>query len=244
MGMFDRFIKTEQRSLENPKAPVSAENFLHIMGWGDFQSTAGVTVNIDNALGVPAVWAAVNFISGTLASLPLEVYRGNERVTDGIGAWLNRAINPTTSSFQWRKYSYEQMLTGGRSVTLILRNGRGDVTDLVPLNPADLHVQEQVTAEFPTKTYRSKSRVYEASEVIDLTFMLKHNQIDIRGPVMTNKDIIGLAIAAARYGSKAFQSGGIPPAVLHGPFQSGAAAQRASEDVAATTARLARKGVL
>jgi len=70
MGMFDRFIKTEQRSLENPNAPVSAENFLHIMGWGDFQSTAGVTVNIDNALGVRAVWAAVNFISGTLASLP------------------------------------------------------------------------------------------------------------------------------------------------------------------------------
>jgi hypothetical protein len=67
------------------------------MGWGDFQSSAGVTVNIDNALGVPAVWAAVNFISGTLASLPLEVYRGNERVTDGVGAWLNRAINPTPS---------------------------------------------------------------------------------------------------------------------------------------------------
>ena len=242
MGLFDNFKKAEVRSLENPNAPVSAENFLHIMGWGDFQSSAGVTVNIDNALGVPAVWAAVNFISGTLASLPLEVYRGNQRVTDGIGAWLNRAINPTTSSFQWRKYSYEQVLTGGRSVTLILRNGRGDVTDLVPLDPADLHVQEVMTSEFPTKTYRSKSRVYQASEVIDLHFMLKHNQIDIRGPVMTNKDLIGLAIAAARYGSKAFQSGGIPPAVLQGPFQSGAAAQRASEDIAATTARLAREG--
>ena len=242
MGLFDNFKKAEARSLENPTVPVSADNFLHLMGWGDFHSTSGVTVNIDTALGVPAVWAAVNFISGTLASLPLEVYRGNERVTDGIGTWLNRAINPTTSSFQWRKYSYEQTLTGGRSVTLILRNGRGDVTDLVPLDPADLHVQEVMTSEFPTKTYRSKSRVYQASEVIDLTFMQKHNQIDIRGPIMANKDIIGLAIASARYGSKAFQSGGIPPAVLQGPFQSGAAAQRASEDVAATTAKLAREG--
>lgn len=242
MGLFDDFKKAEARSLENPTVPVSADNFLHLMGWGDFHSTSGVTVNIDTALGVPAVWAAVNFISGTLASLPLEVYRGNERVTDGIGAWLNRAINPTTSSFQWRKYSYEQTLTGGRSVTLILRNGRGDVTDLVPLDPTDLHVQEVMKSEFPTKTYRSKSRVYQASEVIDLTFMQKHNQIDIRGPIMANKDIIGLAIASARYGSKAFQSGGIPPAVLQGPFQSGAAAQRASEDVAATTARLAREG--
>ena len=81
-----------------------------------------------------------------------------------------------------------------------------------------------MTSEFPTKTYRSKSRVYQASEVIDLYFMLKHSQIDIRGPVTTNRDIIGLAIAAARYGLKAFQSGGITPSVLQGPFQSGAAA--------------------
>ena len=57
MGMFDRFIKTEERALENPNAPVSADDFLHIMGWGDFSSAAGVTVNVDNALGVPAVWS-------------------------------------------------------------------------------------------------------------------------------------------------------------------------------------------
>ena len=41
MGLFDNFKKAEVRSLENPNAPVSAENFLHIMGWGDFQSSAG-----------------------------------------------------------------------------------------------------------------------------------------------------------------------------------------------------------
>ena len=32
MGLFDNFKKAEVRSLENPNAPVSAENFLHIMG--------------------------------------------------------------------------------------------------------------------------------------------------------------------------------------------------------------------
>jgi len=50
MGLFDSFKKAEVRSLGNPTVPVSAENFLHIMGWVDFQSSAGVTVNIDNAL--------------------------------------------------------------------------------------------------------------------------------------------------------------------------------------------------
>ena len=103
-------------------------------------------VNVDNALGMPAVWAAVNFISGTLASLPLEVHRktdtGHDKVRDGVAAWLDRAVNPTLSSFAWRKYIFEQVLTGGRSVTLIVRNGAGTVTDLVPLDTSNLHVYE------------------------------------------------------------------------------------------------------
>ena len=91
MGVFDRFVKPEQRSsLEDPSAPVSAENFLRLMGWGDYASSTGVVVNTETAMGVPAVWAAVTFISGTLASLPLEVYRktdsGSERVADALAA--------------------------------------------------------------------------------------------------------------------------------------------------------------
>lgn len=242
MGIFDIFLTKEARSLENPNVPVSSDNFLQMMGWGGETSEAGVAVSIDNALGVPSIWAAVNFISGTLASLPLEVYENGEKVTEGIGGWINRAVNPSVSSFQWRKYSFEQVLTGGRSVTLIVKNGRGDVTDLVPIDPSNLHVHESKTEDFPTKTYRTKNQVYDAAEVIDLTYMVKHNMLDIRGPIMTNKDIVGLAIAATRYGSKSFQSGGIPPAVLQGPFQSGVAATRASEDVASATAKLAREG--
>ena len=72
--------------------------------------------------------------------------------------------------------------------------------------------------------------------------MLKANMTDARGPISQNKDVIGMAISATRYGSKAFQSGGIPPAVLIGPFSSGAAAARASEDVAAATMKLAKEG--
>ena len=122
MGMFDRFLKNEERTLENPNVPVSADDFLHLMGWGDFSSSTGVTVNVDNALGAPAVWSAVNFISGTLSSLPLAVHRrtdtGYQRVRDGVGAWLDRAGNPTLSSFPWRKYIFEQVLTGGRTVLI------------------------------------------------------------------------------------------------------------------------------
>ena len=247
MGVFDRFLKPEERNLENPNAPVSTKDFLAVMGWGDFSSSAGVTVNTETAMGVPAIWAAVNFISGTLAGLPLHVYRktdnGRERVQTGIAATLNTAVNDGLTSFNWRKYLFEQVLTGGRSITYIQRTRRGVPVNLYPIDPNEVLVQEKAgAAGFPVKTYRFNNRVYEASEVIDLTFMVKANQLDPRGPIATNKDAIGMAIAASRYGAKAFQSGGIPPAVLQGPFQSGAAASRASEDVAAATQKLANEG--
>ena len=242
MGVFDVFKKAEARSIENPSVPVSSENFFQLMGFSSYGTTAGITVNIEAALGVPAVWSAVNFISGTLAGLPLEVYRDNEKVTTGVGSWLDRAVNPALSSYDWRKYSFEQVLTGGRSATLIIRNGNGETTDLVPLDPADITVAETLENGYPSKVYRSKSASYQASEILDLTFMVKSNQLDIRGPIATNRDIIALAIASSRYGAKAFQSGGIPPAVLQGPFNSGASASRASEDVANATAKLAQEG--
>ena len=242
MGLLDRFRKSENRNLENPNAPVSSADFLQIMGWGDFEASSGVNVNVDTALGVPAIWSAVNFLRGTIASLPLNVYQktesGREKYEGRICNILRDVVNDGMSSFEWRKYIFEQVLTGGRSVTYIERNGKGEVVNLYPIDPTDVRV-ELIGGR---KTYRLETKVYEARDVIDIPFMLKANQVDVRGPIATNKDAIGMAIAASRYGSKAFQSGGIPPVVLQGPFQSGAAAQRASEDVANTTAKLAREG--
>ena len=247
MGIFDRFIGQEARSLEDPTATNSTKDFLSVMGWGDFAAAAGVTVNVDTAMGVPAIWAAVNFIGGTLAGLPLHVYRktdaGRERVTEGFGATINTAVNDEMSSFEWRKYMFEQVLTGGRSITYIERDKGGKVRNLHPVDANGVLVERKVTRQgFTAKTYRYNQRVFKSRDIIDLTFMVKANQIDQRGPIATNKDAIGMAIAASQYGAKAFQSGGIPPAVLQGPFQSGAAASRASEDVAAATAKLAKEG--
>jgi HK97 family phage portal protein len=247
MGIFDSFRRTEARNLENPRAPVSAEDFLQVMGWGGGLSESGINVTIDSALGVPAIWAAVNFISGTLAGLPLHVYRktrdGRQRVETGaLAGILHDVANDEMSSFEWRKYLFDQVFTGGRCVSYIERNASGQVVNIWPLDPHHTRVDHVVSGAKMVKVYTYKGIKYQASEVIDITFMLKANQLDIRGPIMTNKDAIGLAIAATKYGSKAFQSGGIPPMTLQGPFQSGAAAQRASEDVAKTTAKLAREG--
>ena len=242
MAVFDIFRRRENRNLENPSAPVSASDFLQSMGWGDTSSSSGVTVTIDNALGVPSIWSAVNFLAGTMAGLPLHVYRrtadGRARVTTDVAPILNETANDGMSSFEWLKYTFEQVFTGGRAVTYIERAANGRVINLWPLDPAKIRVERKNDGR---KIYKYDTRTYLANEVIDIPFMLKSNGVDSRSPIMTNKDAIGMAIAASRYGSKAFQKGGIPPTVLQGPFQSGAAAKRASDDVAKTMAALANE---
>lgn len=247
MGLLDRFKRSEKRNLENPKIPVSSKDLVKFFGLDNFASKSGVLVNNDTALGVPAIWAAVNFISGTLAGLPLHVYRktdnGRERVNSGFAATLNSAVNDDLTSFNWRKYLFQEALTGGRSITYIQRTRRGLPVDLYPLDPNGVTVEMGSNANgFPVKKYKFNNKVYDATDIIDIAFMVKSNQLDTRGPIATNKDAIGMAIAASNYGSKAFQAGGIPPAVLQGPFTSGSAASRASEDVAAATQKLADEG--
>ena len=220
----------------NGTVPTSSSNFLEVInGMGYGATDSGVSVNTETALGVPAVWAAVNFISGTMAGLPLNVYRRNgdsrTRVRGGLGRILHDAANDEMSAFEWRKYSFDQVLTGGRSFTFIERNGAGQVVNLWPLDPAAMTVR--IDGWRKTYTYSDDGRklTYQAAEIIDIPFMLKSDRVSHRGPIQTNRNVIALSIAATQFGSKFFQNGGVPPFAVTGNFQSGRAMSRASEDL-------------
>lgn len=224
-----------RESIESPTVPVSSAAILDFFGVVG-ESASGITVTIDNALGVPSVWAAVNFLSGTLASLPLNLYKkteaGREKVSDGLALILKDAVNDECSSFDWRKYSYEQTFTVGRQLSFIERNTMGRIINIWPLNPAEVVIRRTGGRKVYELQQGGRKTTYQASEIIDIPFMLKPDMLTARSPILTNRDTIGLAIAATNYGSKFFQGGGIPPAVLEGPFQSSEALKRASKDMA------------
>lgn len=252
MGILDRLRGAEKRGLlENPSVPVSASNFLQLMGWGGTNTASGVAVNSETALTVPAVWAATNFLSGTIAGLPLMVYKrtskGRTRVKPTAGnqvpAILNEAANDEMSAFDWLKYTYDRVFTGGRGLTYIERNNSGQVVNLWPMDPTYVTIRlENGRRVYQYSVSGRKTVTYAASDVIDLVFMLRENMVDHRSPLVNCAEAIGMAIAATRYGANAFNSGGLPPAVIQGPFNSATAATRASDDIAAAMAKLGREG--
>jgi HK97 family phage portal protein len=231
--------------------PVSSANFLQLLGWGGTTTDSGVAVNIESALTVPAVWAATNFLSGTIAGLPLMVYKrtpkGRSRVksttANQIPNILNEAANDELSAFDWLKYTYDRVFTGGRGLTYIERNNSGQVVNLWPMDPTYTTIRlEGGRRVYTYMVTGMKPVVYKSSDVIDISFMIKENMVDHRSPLINCSEAIGMAIAATRYGANAFNNGGMPPAVIQGPFNSVTSATRASDDITSAMAKLGRLG--
>lgn len=237
-------FKSEKRSIEDPRVPVSATEQMVSLFFGGSAPSSGEIVTVETALGVPAVWAAVNFLAGTIAGLPLLVYRkgdkGRKRVTDSLAEALQKRPNDEMSSFEWRKYSMEQTLTGGRSVTFIERSPSGKVLALWPLNPTKLVVRRENGRKVYDYQDGKRTVRYAASEVLDIPAMLRPDMVSHMSPIMTNREVIGMAQAMSKYGGSFFLNGGVPPFAVTGAFQSSQAMKRAADDLETAVRKAAK----
>lgn len=237
------FGRKEKREVQVPQ---SAPNFLEVFG-----ITGSTAVSMEEALGVPAVWAAVNFLSGTIAGLPLNVYvkksdgtKVKVKATDAnpVVAMLHDAVNEECSSFQWRYDMFSTgVLTEGRFVTYIERDGRGRPINLRPMVGATVERLADGRKRYKT-TARGQEAFYWAEDVIDVPFMLKADLLSHRSPLRQCAVAIGKAVNSNDYGSKLFKNGGLPAFTLQGPFGSEKSAVRAADNIADATKEAARKG--
>jgi HK97 family phage portal protein len=220
--------ETRAATIENPTVPVSADNFLSFFG---VNSANLPNVTIDSALTVPAVLAAVAFLSRTMASLPFHAYRdtkdGAVKLTGKTAITLHDAPNDLMGSFRFRQYFWQQVFTGGRGLAWIERNG-SIIESLWPMDPRKVTIKRSGF----NVVYRHDGKEYPAADVIDVPFMLKADQISHYGPIMLASKAIQLALAMNEYGSNFFAGGGVPPLALVGPLPAGKEAMnRALADV-------------
>lgn len=220
-------VERRDGNIENPAVPVSASNILGHFGLSDANVP---NVTIESALTVPSVWAAVSFLSRTLAALPLHAYKdtkeGPKRITGKLQSVVHDAPNPEQDSFKFRQYFWTQVFTGGRGLAWIERTPQG-VESIWPMDPRHTvikRVNHRIIYEFNNSP--GKSIAYPAEDVIDVPFMLRSCGIRHYSPIAMAAKAIQLALSMNQYGSKLFAGGGIPPLVLTGPLPQGAAAMK------------------
>lgn len=246
MRFLDRFLREKRQSA--PTETVSVADTAGLMRLFGLEglSSSGISVTTESALTVPAVQAAVNFLSGTLAGLPLHLYKrngdGREKVSNSLAQTLHDAVNDEMSSFEWRKHLFEQVFTSGRGLSFIERSKAGKVLNIWPLEPAKVEISKSGGKKKYVYKDGSRTLTYKADEIIDIPFMLKADGVGHRGPITMAKDSIALSIAATRFGSKFFENGGVPPFAVTGNFQSGKSMERASEDFRVAVKNAAKDG--
>jgi HK97 family phage portal protein len=219
---------SEVRSIENPTIPVSSENFLAFFGINHANLPH---VTVDSALSVPAVAAAVAFLSRTMAALPLHAYRdakdGPKKISGKLESVIHDAPNDEMDSFKFRQYFWQQVFTGGRGLAWIERAPQG-VEAIWPMDPYKTTIRRQGMK----LVYNFDGKDYPSEDIIDLPFMLRPCGVRHYGPIVLASKAIQLALAMNDYASNFFAGGGVPPLALVGPLPAGAeAVKRAQADI-------------
>jgi HK97 family phage portal protein len=200
-------------SIERPNS-----NILQVLGIGDVSLP---TVTIESALTVPAVCAAATFLPRTLAALPLHAFRntddGPEKISGGLETLIHEAPNTEWTSLKLRQHFWQQVFTGGRGLLYIERSG-SNIVALWPIDPTKAQIKRSPLGQ---TTYKIGEKTYQASEVIDVPFMLKADGLCHYGPIQLGQKAIQLALAMQSYGANFFAGGGVPPLAVKGPMESG-----------------------
>ena len=250
-GLFRRSAPEARESIENPAVSLnSAAAWASVFqGWAS-GSGAAAKVTTETALGVPAVFSAVAFLSRTMATLPLHVYRntskGAERIKGGIQTLIHEAPNDEWTSYDWREYIFWQMLTEGRGLSWIEKSGT-NIVGIWPMVTANTSVElRDGRRRYVYSDAGMATKIYPASEVLDLPFALRPDRLGAYSPIEKCRNAIGLAIAMEAYAGSFFKGGGIPPLAVTGPLPQGAdALKRAMTDIsrAIDTARKSDKPI-
>lgn len=204
-----------RNGVENPAVPLTSTALLDWLGGPKVH--AGVTVTEESALGMPAVYRAINLMAGTAASLPLHAYREvgdvRTRVTTGSAARLLDEPHPDMTPFELWELAYAYMLGWGNAYFRILRNPLGQIQELWLIHPGRVRAGRESETGL---------KIYEIDRGQDPLFDDQILHIPGPGydgvcgvsPIRLARQGIGLAMAAEEYGARLFGSGSLASGIL------------------------------
>ena len=192
--------------------------------WGDFWFTpvggmtaAGARVTAEGALALPTAWACVRNISEDFAKLPFRLYQprdggGRDPITDH---WLYRLFarrpNAWQTPFEWREMLQGHLLLRGNAYNRIVANGRGEITDLVPMHPDRTKIELLDSGNFRYRYTDGNGnlQILRRDEVWHLR-ALSPDGILGYSPIEVQRQALGAGLSAQAYAARFFANDAKP----------------------------------
>jgi phage portal protein BeeE len=165
-------------NLFNPKEN-RAISFQSIWGAGDsfaFETQAGSNIDEKTSMSIGAFYACVLLISDTISTLPIDAFirrDGNRLPYRPKPEWVQRPDIDLLRSEHYQQVLVS-LLLDGNSFTRIYRDNRGDVANLVCLDPLRVTVRRNaVTRELEYTVDNSNAGVVPARDMLHITEIRK-----------------------------------------------------------------------
>lgn len=217
--VFNRFF--EERAISFQTVFESGDDIV-------FGSLADTNVTSDTVWQISAVTSAVNLITGTIATLPVDCfYRdgdGARRPFRPKPAWVSQPDIAMSRSAFYTQALVSLLLDGNAFIRIFSRQGR--IVNLMVLNPYTVEVKRNGAGTL-TFTVQGEKKTLGDDEMIHITDILRPG--DVRGisRVKMLKNTFGLAQALENYASMFFGSGTNMNGIIE--FPGNLSAEQASE---------------
>jgi HK97 family phage portal protein len=196
-----------------------------------------------SSLSIDRIYAAG--LIETLSTLPLHLFKktGDERekaTGDPLYAILKDRPNAIHSKPAFWRWAVTRLMLHGRAIILIVRNRAGKVTSLIPLDAANVKIEQKIRNGDLVRTYRVGSVTYDSNDVLDFALHLKADGVEAYNPLTVHRDAIGLIIAVERYAATLFGGDGVPPLSLTVPAGSSPRGQEKGANEISELLKMAR----
>lgn len=195
---------------------------------GSTTSSGGMAVTQITALKVSTVLACVAIRAEDPAKLPVHVYRrldngGKQIVKDHPLELVLQRPNEDQTTFEFIEQMQVSMLLRGNAYAVILRDGRGRPTALIPINPDRVWIYEAPGGEVfyqvarsgmhETALLKSEPLLIPAEDVFHLRWMALDNLLYGASRISLARETIGLGLSqqelAGRLSANSTNLGGV-----------------------------------
>jgi HK97 family phage portal protein len=180
---------------------------------------AGVTMNVHEAMRLSVVYAAVRLISDSICTLPVDTFyrRGADRLPyRPRPAWVDQPHpDPAVQRSDWYQQLLISLLLAGNFVGRILRDPRGEIIAIAPIDPTRVTVRANVNGL--TEYVIDSSTVLQASEVVHITELRKPGALWGTSRVDELKETLGISKALESFAARYFGSGTLSGGIITTP---------------------------
>ena len=188
-----------------------ATSFQTVFQAGDdlaFGNLSDTFIDSKTVFQVNAVFSAVSLIADTISTLPLDAYiriDGQRRAFRPRPAWVDKPdiALPRTAFYNSAIVS---LLLDGNLFVRVFSNQRGEIVNLVVLNPLTVEVKRNARGE-AVFTVENESKTLTSEDIIFIPDVLRPGQMRGVSRVEALKENFGLALALEKFAATFFGNG-------------------------------------